>query len=346
MNNIYNLNLSELENFIIQNGEKKYRALQIFIGLHKNKITNINKISNISIELKQKIFDNFSTDFPEIYEEYISNIDDTKKYLIKLVDGNIIESVLMKYKYGYTICISSEVGCDMGCKFCASTIGGMKRNLEVYELLSQIYLIENKNNIVVSNIVIMGSGEPLLNFDNIIKFFDIINSENGKNLSLRNITLSTCGIVPNIYKLATYNFPITLALSLHAPNDEIRREIMPVANSYTLKETMEAMKKYFLTTNRRITFEYCIIENINDSEKCANQLIKLFNESFDGFHIDFNINLINVNNIKERTFNRPNSLRIKNFYNIILKNGFHITIRRELGADISGSCGQLRARKL
>lgn len=345
MNNIYNLTFDEIEKFIIENNEKKYRAAQIFEWLHKNKIININGISNISNELKQKIVNNFSTDFPEIYEEYISSIDDTKKYLIKLVDGNIIESVLMKYKYGYTICISSEVGCDMGCKFCASTIGGMKRNLDVYELLAQIYLIENKNNINVSNIVIMGSGEPLLNLDNIIKFFDIINSEKGKKLSLRNITLSTCGIVPNIYKLATYNFPITLALSLHAPTNEIRRQIMPIANKYSIEETMEAMKNYFLTTNRRITFEYCLIDGVNDNVVDAKNLIKLFNKSFYGFHIDFNINLINVNNIKERTFKRPNSLKMKNFYNVILENGFHITIRRELGADISGSCGQLRARK-
>lgn len=342
--NIRDLTIEELTNAIVDMGEAKYRAKQIYEWLHKHKIEDIDNISNISKDLKEKLRLSFDTSFPKIKEEYISKFDETKKYLIELRDGNLIESVLMKYKYGYTICISSEVGCDMGCKFCASTIGGMKRNLDPHELLAQIYLISNKNEIDISNVVIMGSGEPLCNFENVVKFFSLINSKDGLNISLRNITLSTCGIVPNIKKLSEMDLPITLALSLHATDDETRKKIMPIANKYTLKETLNAMAEYYEKTSRRITFEYSLIKDVNDTIDAANNLIKLFKENFKGRHVDFNINLIPVNKVIENDFERPERERIDSFKNILEKAGLNVTVRRELGKDISGSCGQLRAR--
>lgn len=342
--NIRDLTIEELTSAIIDMGEAKYRAKQIYEWLHKHRVEDIDSISNISKDLKEKIKVNFDVSFPKIKEEYVSKLDETRKYLIELRDGYLIESVLMKYKYGFTICISSEVGCDMGCKFCASTIGGMKRNLDPHELLAQIYLIANKNSISISNIVIMGTGEPLCNFDNVIKFFKIINSEEGQNISLRNVTLSTCGIVPNIKRLSELNFPITLALSLHATSDEIRKKIMPIAEKYTLEETLDAMATYYEKTNRRITFEYSLIKDVNDTEKTAHELINLFKESFKRRHIDFNINLIPVNKVIENDFERPERERVDRFRGILEEAGLHATIRRELGKDISGSCGQLRAR--
>lgn len=343
INNIRNYTLDELIDELTKMGEKTFRAKQIYEWLHKHKILSFDEASNISKELKNKLNDVYDLFFPEIDREFIS-IDGTKKYLIKLQDGHKIETVLMKYKYGYSICISSEVGCDMGCKFCASTIGGMKRNIEVYELLAQIYLVERHNDINVSNIVIMGTGEPLCNFNNIIKFLTIINSKEGKNLSLRNVTISTCGIVESINKLADINYQLTLALSLHAPNQKIREKIMPIASRYDIKEVMSAMANYFIKTGRRITFEYCLIKKVNDSVDNAKELIELFKNSFKGKHIDFNVNLIPVNAVRESGLKRPEVDRINKFKYILLENKINVTIRRELGADISGSCGQLRAK--
>lgn len=341
--NIRNLTIEELENEIVSLNEPKYRASQIYDWLHDKIVLSLEEANNIGDGLKSKIIDKFEIDFPSIYKEYISKIDETKKYLILLNDGNIIESVLMKYKYGYTVCISSEVGCGMGCKFCASTIGGLVRNLETYEMLAQIYLISKHTGIKISNVVIMGSGEPLANFDNVVKFLRIINSEKGQNISLRNITISTCGIVNNINRLADLNLPITLALSLHAPNDEIRKKIMPIAEKYDLKTVMDAMANYFIKTNRRITFEYSLILGVNDGVDNANKLVKLFNDSFKSRHIDFNINLIPVNEVKESGFERPLKENVETFKKVLENNNLSVTVRRELGKDISGSCGQLRA---
>lgn len=341
--NIRNFTIEELENELVSIGYEKYRGKQLFTWLHKNVIDGIDEATNLSKNMRQTIVENYDFSLPSIYKEYKSKIDDTKKYLILLNDNDIIESVLMKYNFGYSICISSQVGCNMGCKFCASTIGGMKRNLETYELLSQIYLIQKHNNIKVSNIVIMGSGEPLLNYENIIKFLRIINDENGQNIGMRNITLSTCGIVPSIEKLMKENLPINLALSLHAPNDSIRKMIMPIADKYKLSDVLKSIVNYFEKTNRRITFEYCLIKDLNDGEKNANELVRLFKNSFNHTHVDFNINLIPVNEVKENNFKRPNHDEILNFKNILESNNISVTIRRELGKDISGSCGQLRA---
>ncbi len=341
--NIRDLTIEELEIVVAKLGEPRFRSTQLYEWLHGKMIYDISEAKNVNKSLIDKIKYEFDVSFPTIYKEYISKIDETRKYLILLNDGNIIESVLMKYKYGYTVCVSSEVGCDMGCKFCASTIGGLKRNLLPFEMLAQIYLISRHNDLKISNIVIMGSGEPLVNFDNVIKFLKLINSEKGQNISLRNVTISTCGIVPNIDKLSKLNLPITLALSLHAPNDEIRKKIMPIANKYDLKSTMEAMARYFISTNRRITFEYSLIKGINDGKNNAKELCKLFEDRFKNMHVDFNINLIPVNEVKESKLERPDNSNIIEFKDELEKHGLSVTIRRELGKDISGSCGQLRA---
>ena len=277
--NIREYSLDELKLKLQELDEKPFRAIQIYEWLHKHMICSLDEASNLSKELKLKLNESFDVSFPKIEKEYVSKIDETKKYLIRLTDDYIIESVLMKYKYGYTVCVSSEVGCNMGCKFCASTVNGMKRNLHAHEILAQIYLIAKHNNIKISNIVIMGMGEPLLNFDNVIRFLNIINDENGQKISLRNITLSTCGIVENIYKLASYNLPITLALSLHAPNDEIRKRLMPIANKYRLNDVMDAMAQYFEKTNRKITCEYTLIDGINSNICDAKELKQLFDKS-------------------------------------------------------------------
>lgn len=341
--NIRNFTFEALSSYVISIGEKNYRSKQIFDWLHNKLVNSIYDCKNIPLSLIEKLENDFDTYMPSIEEEYISKIDETKKYLIKLYDNSLIETVLMKYKYGYTICISSQVGCAMGCKFCASTIGGLIRNLEIYEMLSQIYIVSKINNIKISNVVIMGSGEPLTNYENLIKFLNIINDENGQNISLRNITISTCGIVPKIIDLASDNLKITLALSLHAPNDELRKKIMPIATKYSLDDTLNAMANYYKKTNRRITIEYSLIKNFNDTKKCLYELCDLLKKYFVFNGVDFNINLIPINNIKENNFERPEKKDIMNFCSVLTKNGIKSTIRRELGKDISGSCGQLRA---
>ena len=340
--NIREYSIAELGEKLDSLNEKAYRAKQIYEWLHKHMISEFGEASNLSKDLREKIKNNFDTSFPSIEKVFTSKLDETKKYLIRLSDSYIIESVLMKYKYGYTVCISSQVGCNMGCKFCASTIGGMKRSLYAYEMLAQIYLIEKDSGVKVSNIVIMGMGEPLNNLDNVIKFLKLINDENGQNVSLRNITISTCGIVEKIYDLSSYDLPITLALSLHAPNDEIRKELMPIANKYPLSEVMTAMADYFIKTNRRITCEYTLVDGINSSIGDAKELKKLFDTYFIKRGIDFNVNLIAINEIKESSFRPPSRINIEGFRDYLMDKGIQVMIRRELGKDISGSCGQLR----
>ena len=340
---LLDISKKELEDKLISWGEKSYRAKQIFLWLHKEN-KNVDEMSNISIMLREKLKLEFNTYEPQIYKVFKSKIDETRKYLIKLNDGNIIESVLMKYKYGYTVCISSQVGCNMKCAFCASTINGAKRNLDVNELLYQIYIIEKYAKVKISNIVIMGSGEPLKNFDNIIKFFEIINDVDGKNISLRNITLSTCGIVENIYKLKDEKLPITLALSLHAPNDDLRNRLMPINKTYGLDKTLDAMADYYLSTKRKITMEYCLIKDVNSNKECAIELFNVLNLKFIKKHIDFNINLIPLNNVDESEFKRPDDEEVKDFYDYLYSKHINVTIRRELGKDINGACGQLRAK--
>ena len=348
MNNIFDLTKNQLVDYIESINEKKYRAKQLFDWLHNKNITTLDAMSNINKSLLERLQNDFDTYVPTIAERFESKIDETIKYLIKLHDGNIIETVLMKYKYGYTLCISSQVGCNMGCKFCASTLAGLKRNLSIYELLWQVYAVDNDlvdhNKQKISHIVIMGTGEPLNNLDNIISFLNIINDKDGKNLSIRNITISTCGIIESIDKLSTYDLPITLALSLHAPDNDIRKKIMPIANKYDIDDVIVAMANYYKKIKRNITFEYILIDGINDSIDDANILSKLLLTHLD--KSNFNINLIPINEIKESIFKRPKKDKVLSFASTLTKHNINNTIRRELGSDISGSCGQLRYKYL
>ena len=266
----------------------------------------------------------------------MSEIDGTRKYLVKLDDGNIVECVAMFYKHGITVCISCQVGCAMGCKFCASTIGGRVRNLSAGEILDQVICVQKDVGERISNIVMMGIGEPLDNFDNVIKFLKNVNHEHGLNIGYRHISLSTCGLVDKIYKLSEYNFPLTLSISLHAPTDEIRKKIMPVANKYSIEQLFEACRKYIENNSRRISFEYAIIKGVNDSKECALILAEKVKNML------CHINLIPVNNVEENEFVKPDKVGINKFKAVLESKGINVTVRRELGSDISASCGQLR----
>ncbi len=332
--------VNELEDLVISLGENKYRGAQLFSWFHDKKISDYAEMTNISKGLRERL----KKDYPlmAVRPENVikSGLDGTRKYLFRLFDGNIIESVLMRYKHGNSVCISSQVGCRMGCRFCASTIDGLVRNLLPSEMVSQVYEIEKDCGERISNIVVMGSGEPLENFDNLIRFIELISDEAGANISKRNITVSTCGIVPKIRELAALKLPITLAVSLHAPDQEKRREIMPVANKYPLDELMAACRDYFNETGRRMTFEYSLIAGVNDSDGEASALSRLL-KGF-GAHV----NLIPVNPIKERDFRQSEKEAVAAFKNKLEKNGINVTIRREMGRDIDGACGQLRRQFL
>ncbi|NLL94126.1 MAG: 23S rRNA (adenine(2503)-C(2))-methyltransferase RlmN [Clostridiales bacterium] len=333
---IKSLNLDELTKFIEDIGEKKFRAAQIYKWLHQDLVVDFDSMSNISKSLKDKLKDaSYITALVPV-EVLTSNIDGTKKYLFKLEDGNIIESVFMRYNHGNSVCISTQVGCRMGCKFCASTLDGLARNLTPSEMLDEIYRIEKDTDERVSNIVLMGSGEPMDNFDNVIKFLNLITDENGLNISQRNITLSTCGIIPNIKKLADMEMGITLAISLHASDDDTRRELMPIANKYSIDEIIDVCKYYFEKTGRRITFEYSLVAGVNDTIKEATKLGELIKD------LNCHVNLIPVNPIKERNFKQSQRLDIEKFKNYLEKYRNNVTIRREMGRDINGACGQLR----
>jgi len=338
MKDIKSLTLTELTDEIIKLGEPKFRASQVYDWMHKKKVVSFDEMKNVPSSLKDKLGSEF--DFVSLKIELVqeSKIDGTRKYLFKLDDGNLIESVFMKYKHGNSVCISSQVGCRMGCRFCASTLDGLVRGLTPSEMLDQIYSIENDTNERVSNIVVMGTGEPLDNYDNLIRFIELISNQDGLNISQRNITVSTCGLVPKIYELADLNLSITLALSLHASTDEKRKELMPVANKYSIEELMEACNYYFNTTKRRMSFEYALVAGVNDTAEDAYTLSALLKD------MHGHINLIPVNPIKERDFKRGTKEAVWAFKNKLEKNGLNVTIRRELGSDIDGACGQLRRR--
>ena len=268
----------------------------------------------------------------------VSKQDGTCKYLFRLEDGNVIESVLMRYHHGNSVCISSQVGCRMGCKFCASTIGGLTRNLRSSEMLDQIYRIQRLSQERVSNVVVMGTGEPLDNYENLLRFIELLTGEDGLHISQRNLTVSTCGLVPKIRQLADEKLQITLALSLHAPNDEKRKELMPIAYNYTMDEVLDACRYYFQKTGRRITFEYSLVRGVNDFEEDACQLAGQIQD------INCHVNLIPVNPVKERSFRQSTRQAVENFKIKLEKCGINVTIRREMGSDIDGACGQLRKR--
>ena len=327
--------IEELKELLTGWGEKPFRAGQIFGWLHEKRVSSWEEMTNLSKSLREKIAEECEwTAIKEI--DRLESSDGTKKFLFELSDGQAIESVLMKYHHGNSVCISSQAGCRMGCKFCASTLGGLIRNLKASEMLEQIYEIERITGETVSNVVVMGTGEPMDNYDNFVRFVRILSAKEGKNISVRNITVSTCGIVEGILRLAEENLPLTLALSLHALNDEIRKQLMPVAYKYKLEEVLKACDTYYEKTSRRITYEYSLVAGINDSAACANELAKQLRGK------NCHVNLIPVNPIKERDFKKSRDAAIQNFKNILEKNRINVTIRREMGSDINAACGQLR----
>lgn len=335
--NLKDLTLEELQDYIISLGEPKFRALQIFKWLYSG-VQDFEEMTNISKSFRDKLKSQSVVGNLIINKKFISAIDGTRRYLLQLSDNNYIESVLMKYKHGYSICISSQVGCAMGCKFCASTKNGKIRNLSAGEIIDQIITVERDVGEHISNVVMMGVGEPLDNFDNIVKFIKNANNPNGLNIGQRHITISTCGIVERIYKLADLNFQITLAISLHATNDETRNDIMPVNKKYNISKLLTACKYYVNKTGRRITFEYTLINRKNDFSQNAEELSNLLKG------VLCHVNLIPVNAVDGTGFVPGSEKSIRNFQNILEKNGIPATVRREMGSDISAACGQLRSQ--
>lgn len=335
---IRSLQYDELINWCEQIGEKKFRAAQIYDWLHVKIVDSFDEMTNLSKNLRQKLNDNCECISLKMIDVQISKIDGTRKYLFELPDNNVIESVWMKYKHGNSVCISSQVGCRMGCRFCASTLDGLVRGLKPSEMLEQIYQIQKHTGERVSNVVVMGTGEPFDNYDNLIKFIKMLTDEHGLHISQRNLTVSTCGIVPNIKRFADEEFSVTLALSLHASNNEKRKSLMPVANKYNLDEILEACDYFYDKTGRRVTFEYSLVGGVNDTDQDAKELISMLNGK------NCHINLIPVNPIKEREYVQSDKKVIENFKNKLEKSGINVTIRREMGRDIDGACGQLRKR--
>lgn len=330
--------LEELQQEMESIGEKAFRAKQIYEWFHVKLVDSFEEMTNLSKALRDKLESQYRIPLVRMLERQISKIDDTNKFLFELEDGHVVESVLMKYKHGNSVCISSQVGCRMGCKFCASTIGGLERNLLPSEMLGEIYQIQKISGERVANIVVMGTGEPLDNYENFVKFVRLLSDEKGLHISQRNITISTCGIVPNMKRLAEEGLQITLALSLHGSTQEKRKVLMPVANKYELDEVLKACDYYFEKTGRRITFEYSLVQGVNDREEDAKELIAILQLR------NCHINLIPVNPIKERDFKKPSRKSAENFKNKLEKSGINVTIRREMGSDIDGACGQLRRR--
>lgn len=342
MQNILSYLPSELEELMVELGEQKYRADQIFTQLHKGIL--LDEMTNIGKATKQKIKDVADTSIPQIKRKLVSKIDGTVKYLYELSDGNCVESVIMKYEHGYTICVSSQVGCRMGCKFCASTIAGRVRDLESGEILGQIIASNRDLGIRISNVVMMGIGEPLDNFDNTVKFLKLVNHEKGINIGYRHISLSTCGVVTGIEKLGELDLPITLSISLHAPDDETRSEIMPVNKRWGVSELLSACRKYYAKTGRRISFEYTLISGKNDSEAYAEKLAKTLNGALRtrSESMPIHVNLIPVNEVGETGFKPTDKKSISKFISVLESKGIRATVRRKLGSDINASCGQLR----
>ncbi len=335
---IKSLTLSQLKEEMEALGEKSFRAGQLYEWMHGKLAEGYEEMTNIPRRLAEQCALRFEYTTLKTVQMQESRLDGTRKYLFALPDGNLVESVWMRYKHGNAVCISSQVGCRMGCRFCASTLDGLERNLLPSEMLEQIYAITRQTGERVSNVVVMGTGEPMDNFDNLLQFIMLLTDENGLHISQRNITVSTCGIVPRMYQLADRQLQITLALSLHAATDEKRRELMPVADRYSLQELMEACTYYFEKTGRRITFEYSLVKDVNDTNEDVVQLTKLIKG------LNCHVNLIPVNPIRERDYVQSERHAVESFKNKLEKNGINVTIRREMGRDIDGACGQLRRR--
>lgn len=336
MTDLCSLTLPELQDEMLSLGEKKFVASQIFRWLHCTHVTSFDEMTNLSKALREKLKKNYAIYGCTIEKKLVSVYDKTVKYLFTLHDGEQIESVVMHYKYGATICVSSQVGCKMGCTFCASGIAGFVRQLLPGEILAQVYTAERDLDLTISHIVMMGVGEPLDNFDNVMRFLRLVTDENGKNLSMRNISLSTCGVVPGIYRLLEEHLQLTLSVSLHAPNDTIRRQTMPVARRYSMDELLKACRDYTEQTHRRISFEYAMISGVNDSDENALELSKRLHGML------CHVNLIPVNSVKERDYVKSSKARMESFIAVLEKHRINVTVRRTLGSDINASCGQLR----
>lgn len=330
----------ELTSILCEKGYPKFRASQLYDWLHKKCVNTFDEMNNIPKAMLEDIKGEYDIYSVKIRDCLISKIDGTRKYLMELNDGNIIECVLMKYEYGNTMCISSQVGCRMGCKFCASTIDGLVRNLTAGEMLGQIYTVSDSISERINHVVIMGSGEPFDNYDELLRFIRIITSKKGQDLAGRNITVSTCGIVPNILRLSDEGFSLTLAISLHATTDEKRKKIMPIANKYSIEEITKACKTYFEKTGRRLTLEYSLIQGVNDTASDARQLSNIAKS------IGAHVNLIPVNPIKERDYVSTTRDGVMAFRSKLENNHVNATVRRSLGSDINAACGQLRREYL
>ena len=330
------MTLEELTAEVIAAGEKAFRAKQLYQWMHEKLAADFDEMTNLPKSFREKLAADYIWTSLETVDVRISGVDGTRKYLFCLEDGNVIESVLMRYKHGNSVCVSSQAGCRMGCRFCASTLNGLARNLRASEILEQVYRIQRDTGERVSNVVIMGSGEPMDNYENVVRFIRLLSAPEGLNISQRNITVSTCGLVPQIYRLAEEGLQITLALSLHAPSDEVRRELMPIANRYPLREVLDACGNYYEKTGRRLTFEYSLVKGVNDNLEEAKALARLIG----GYH--GHVNLIPVNPIKERDYVQSNREAVEAFKNYLERQGINVTVRREMGRDIGGACGQLR----
>ena len=340
MKDLKSFTLEELKEKLKEGGFPAYRAGQLYRWLHVQLAEDPEEMTNLPAKLKQYLSENYTITRLQVADRQISRLDGTQKFLFQLPDGETIESVFMKYKFGNSVCVSSQVGCRMGCRFCASTLDGLRRNLLPGEILEEIYTIHRLTGEKISHVVVMGTGEPLDNYENLLKFLRMLTDENGQNLSMRNVTVSTCGMVPRIYDLAREKLSITLALSLHATTDERRREIMPIANTYTISECMAACRYYFEETGRRVTFEYSLIKGVNDSLRDAKELAALAGS------ISAHINLIPVNPVRERDYEQPDLSAVQAFRAKLEKHGINVSIRRVLGRDIDGACGQLRHRHI
>ena len=330
----------ELSESLKSLGLPTFRAKQVWQWLQQKGVSSFDEMTNLSNQLRDSLSEQYVIKFCEVERKSVSALDGTVKYLFKLYDGQFIESVLMKYKYGYSLCVSTQVGCRMNCAFCATGVGGFMRNLSASEILSQIHAAQNDMAIKVSHIVLMGMGEPMDNYENVIRFLKLVNNDDGLNIGMRNISLSTCGVIPGIKKLQDENLQLTLSVSLHAPNDTVRTKLMPVNKKYPVDELLSACREYAQSTSRRISYEYAMFGGVNDSDECAVELANKLKGTL------AHINLIPANDVTESGLKSSTPERIKRFSEILEKSGRNVTVRRSLGGDIDASCGQLRSKHI
>lgn len=336
---IKSMTMEELTASLRQIGQPSYRATQVYVWLHQKAARSFDEMTNLPKDLRNILANTYEIAWAAVEKRFDSQKDETKKYLFRLNDGEYVEAVLMKYHHGYSICISTQVGCRMGCTFCATGQGGFCRNLAAAEMLAQIQAAQEDNQIRISNIVLMGMGEPLDNYENVLRFLQLVSSENGMNIGMRHISLSTCGVVDRIYDLMKENFQLTLSVSLHAPNDTIRGQTMPINKKWGVDELLRACRIYTQHTKRRISFEYAMIDGINDSDSCAEEL----SAKLEGMLC--HVNLIPVNQVEESGYQRSKQDRLLRFSDILTRHHITVTVRRTLGADINASCGQLRRKR-